>query len=66
MISKEKSDSNLKSSYSYIDVRDVATAHVVALNKEEAGGERIITSNGMYTSLWLISEMTRLIHEFYD
>ncbi|KAF8060711.1 D-lactaldehyde dehydrogenase [Lyophyllum atratum] len=32
----------------WIDVRDVAEAHVLALEKEEAGGERIIISAGSY------------------
>ncbi|GLB36862.1 putative D-lactaldehyde dehydrogenase [Lyophyllum shimeji] len=33
---------------SWIDVRDVAEAHVLALEKEAAGGERIIISAGSY------------------
>ncbi|KAG6901798.1 hypothetical protein C0995_007824 [Termitomyces sp. Mi166 len=33
---------------SYIDVRDVAEAHTLALEKEAAGGERIIISAGTY------------------
>ena len=32
----------------YIDVRDVAEAHTLALEKEAAGGERIIISAGSY------------------
>ncbi|GJE86762.1 NAD dependent epimerase/dehydratase family protein [Phanerochaete sordida] len=32
----------------WVDVRDVATAHVRALQKEAAGGERIITSAGSW------------------
>ncbi|KAH0589925.1 hypothetical protein H2248_000115 [Termitomyces sp. 'cryptogamus'] len=32
----------------YIDVRDVAEAHTLALEKEAAGGERIIISVGSY------------------
>ena len=30
----------------WIDVRDVSEAHVLALEKEAAGGERIIISGG--------------------
>ncbi|WRT68379.1 uncharacterized protein IL334_005355 [Kwoniella shivajii] len=30
----------------YVDVRDTALAHVLALTKSEAGGERFITGNG--------------------
>lgn len=33
---------------SYVDVRDLALAHVLALQKPEAGGERIIVSAGPY------------------
>ncbi|KAI0635002.1 NAD-P-binding protein [Trametes polyzona] len=33
---------------SYVDVRDLALAHVLALKKPEAGGERIIVSAGPY------------------
>ena len=32
--------------YSWVDVRDIAEAHVVALEKPEAGGERILFSAG--------------------
>lgn len=33
---------------SFIDVRDLGLAHVLALEKEAAGGERVITSSGPY------------------
>ncbi|KZT02608.1 NAD(P)-binding protein [Laetiporus sulphureus 93-53] len=33
---------------SWIDVRDLADAHLLALQKEEAGGERIIISEGVF------------------
>jgi len=36
----------LPQSDSWVDVRDTALAHVLALEKDEAGGERIITSAG--------------------
>lgn len=32
----------------WIDVRDLAQAHVLAIQKQEAGGERIIVSEGPY------------------
>lgn len=35
---------------SWVDVRDVAEAHVVALEKPEAGGERILFSAGKILS----------------
>ena len=31
------------------DVRDMAEAHVLALEKEKAGGERILVNSGTYT-----------------
>lgn len=36
---------------SWIDVRDLAERHVLALEKEEAGGERFIVSAGWYRFL---------------
>ena len=36
--------------YSWVDVRDIAEAHVVALEKPEAGGERILFSAGKLPS----------------
>lgn len=36
----------LASSNFWIDVRDLADAHVLALEKEAAGGERIIVAEG--------------------
>ncbi|KAG5351733.1 hypothetical protein C0989_005134 [Termitomyces sp. Mn162] len=38
----------LKTGLAFIDVRDVAQAHVLALEKEAAGGERIIISAGSF------------------
>jgi nucleoside-diphosphate-sugar epimerase len=36
----------LSFSSSWVDVRDTALGHVLALEKDEAGGERIVTANG--------------------
>jgi len=33
--------------FAWVDVRDAALGHVLALEKTEAGGERIITSEGI-------------------
>jgi hypothetical protein len=41
----------LKQSSAYIDVRDLAEAHVRALKEEKAGGERIIVSAGTPNSI---------------
>lgn len=35
-------------SFGYVDVRDVARAHITALEKEETNGKRIIVSEGSY------------------
>ncbi|PPQ93152.1 hypothetical protein CVT25_010776 [Psilocybe cyanescens] len=41
---QDQDDDFLKTTYNYVDVRDVAAAHVEAIKKEAAGGERIIIS----------------------
>jgi nucleoside-diphosphate-sugar epimerase len=33
----------------WVDVRDLALAHVLALEKKEAGGERFIANSGPFT-----------------
>ena len=40
-----------------MDVRDTALAHVLALEKDEAGGQRIITSCGVFHGLSLINSV---------
>ena len=35
---------------SWVDVRDTALGHVLALEKDAAGGQRIITASGMHMS----------------
>ncbi|PPQ97645.1 hypothetical protein CVT26_002443, partial [Gymnopilus dilepis] len=44
-IANERSDNELRATCNYVHVRDTALAHVEALRKEEAGGERIIASS---------------------
>ncbi|KAF4623189.1 hypothetical protein D9613_001339 [Agrocybe pediades] len=41
-----KTRDQLKASFTWVDVRDTALAHILALEKAEAGGERIITAAG--------------------
>ncbi|KDR69946.1 hypothetical protein GALMADRAFT_160124 [Galerina marginata CBS 339.88] len=48
-VSKEKSDDALKQAAGFIYVEDIAAAHVVALRKDEAGGQRMIISAGDIT-----------------
>jgi len=48
----EKPDDVLQTSYGYIDVHDVAVAHVAALRNEAAGGERIIIAEGTWHNSW--------------
>lgn len=45
-------DALAKETDSWIDVRDLALAHVLALEKEAAGGERIIISAGTDIQCW--------------
>ena len=48
-------DELVVSKNSWVDVRDVAAAHVVALEKQEAGGERILFSaGGLYSPCCVI------------
>ncbi|KAF8900252.1 hypothetical protein CPB84DRAFT_1709067 [Gymnopilus junonius] len=48
-IASKKSDEELKGPYNYIHVQDIALAHIAAIRKEKAGGERIIISAGAST-----------------
>jgi len=41
-----KTKEALSQSTSWVDVRDTALAHVLALEKDAAGGQRIITTAG--------------------
>jgi len=43
-----KSKDKLSESDAWVDVRDVALAHILALEKEEAGKERIIVCAGSW------------------
>ncbi|ODO07587.1 D-lactaldehyde dehydrogenase [Cryptococcus wingfieldii CBS 7118] len=48
--SGQKSESDLPAPmYNWVDVKDVALAHVRALTVPEAGGQRFITSNGKFS-----------------
>jgi len=38
----------LSASNSWVDVRDTALAHVLALQRQEAAGERVIVCSGEY------------------
>ena len=45
---KTKEDLAESDSNSWVDVRDTALGHVLALEKEAAGGQRIITASGAF------------------
>ncbi|PPQ70464.1 hypothetical protein CVT26_013911 [Gymnopilus dilepis] len=64
-IAKEQSDTLLGSTYAFVDVRDVAEAHVVALKKADAGGERIIVCEGTTTWQDTRNILSNLRPEFY-
>ena len=44
------------SANAWVDVRDIAEAHVIALEKPEAGGERILFTAGKPSSPLALSE----------
>ena len=46
-----KTNQELLESNAWVDVRDVALAHALALEKPDAGGERIIVSAGASVSV---------------
>ncbi|KAF8148651.1 hypothetical protein B0H34DRAFT_668463 [Crassisporium funariophilum] len=58
MVADKKTAAELAATYACVDVRDLADAHVLALRKEEAGGERIIVNAGPTT--W--QETRNLVH----
>ena len=45
---KTKEDLSESDLNSWVDVRDTALGHVLALEKEAAGGQRIITASGAF------------------
>ena len=51
----------LSGSSSWTDVRDVTEAHVRALKKDAAGGERITGNSGMCSSVSCLSTMLILL-----
>jgi len=55
-----KTKEALLGSTCWVDVRDVALGHVLALEKEAAGGERIINTAG--TSLLLLNSEFSIYH----
>lgn len=44
--------------HGWVDVRDVAAAHIRALESQDAGGQRIIVSGGE----WVWQDMSKLMH----
>ena len=44
----QETDPGPSCSMAWVDVRDLADAHALALEKEEAGGNRIIVASGPY------------------
>jgi len=53
-----KSKEALSGSLAWVDVRDTALGHVLALEKPEAAGQRIITAAGR---LWFFFQPMRMI-----
>ena len=48
MMQRTRADTDVECRFCWIDVRDLAEAHVLAIKKQEAGGERIIVSAGPF------------------
>ena len=46
VVASVKTKETLSESNSWVDVRDTALGHVLALEKDAAGGQRIITASG--------------------
>ncbi|KAF8956235.1 D-lactaldehyde dehydrogenase [Flammula alnicola] len=65
MVFTEKPDAVLKSTHGYVHVKDIAAAHVIALEKEAAGGERIIVASGTTTWQDLRNLIYTLKPEYY-
>ncbi|KAF5312153.1 hypothetical protein D9619_003808 [Psilocybe cf. subviscida] len=63
---EDKPEETLKATYGYIHVEDISLAHVVALQKKEAAGERIIVASGG-TTYQATRNMLQNIHpEYYS
>ncbi|KAF5312294.1 hypothetical protein D9619_003807 [Psilocybe cf. subviscida] len=62
----EQSEGTLKANYGYIHVEDIAQAHILALQKPEAGGERIIISAGNITWQSTRNLLQKLYPEYYS
>ena len=58
----------LRTKAPWADVRDIGEVHAVCLEKEAAGGERIIVTAGTYTwfefGTWLLASMPTYLTSF--
>ncbi|KAJ3506176.1 hypothetical protein NMY22_g17338 [Coprinellus aureogranulatus] len=61
-----KTRDQLAFSNSWVDVRDLADAHVLALEKEAAGGERIIVTQGVYVWQEWLDIANKIASEVYS
>ena len=50
----------------WVDVRDVAKAHIKALELPEAGGKRLFTTPGLFTHREVVEIVRRKFPEFKD
>ncbi|KAF8874571.1 NAD-P-binding protein [Gymnopilus junonius] len=65
MITKEMPDDVLQDTFSFVDVRDVADAHVLALKIAKAAGERIVIANKSSTWQGLRDLIQKLQPQLY-
>ena len=56
-----KTKETLSESNSWVDVRDTALGHVLALEKDAAGGQRIITASGEHRVVLIYSVIFTVI-----
>jgi nucleoside-diphosphate-sugar epimerase len=66
MVFKEQPEGALKGTYGYVHVEDISQAHILVLQKEEAGGERIIVSAGNDTWQSTRNLLRKLYPEYYS
>lgn len=58
----DQPEARLKGTYGYIHVEDLALAHVTCMQKENAGGKRIIVSAGTYILDYHHSALSQVWH----
>lgn len=50
----------------YVDVRDIATAHVLAMEKDNAAGKRFFVTNGNFSNAEIVDIVDQNFPEYRD